>query len=509
MNRRIAPAVSRAAAAVVVIGVLPIMALVLVRGFYGVPLSAYRPIINDEVAYWHQAFSFSQVGFNGGYYTVEEATNPSGVTPFGPHGPGFALLYGSVGSLIGWHRHSVVLLNLFAFAGAALVWVMLSGATTARLLLAALLLATYWHTMFWALTGMQEGLHHAGAIALAGCFAYALRPSPRKWVIAGGWIALAVLSFIRPSWIIVMPAWAFATMRHARAPMKTAIIAGAALLSIAILIAYSRTVAPYSNGFFFLRVARFSVGARALLDNMSANLQRVSYLNQYSAIELIHRAQYVTVLIATLVGGIVVAWRALPARRIEASAHLIIAAGTLAVALAMMFLLYEFASYVDHRILSAFLLFGSLLCAASGARAGLIPVAVLVVSNIAVAGTALRETEAARRDQFIWDDQSVRALHDVMTGRVAYHPASSRWCNTLLTSKYPPDLIAVPAGIGISVVQFADHLPTPPRSRYLLLDAEALSALRSPHHLTPIATLPFGTLYLNRDAKCDPAPPGH
>ena len=93
---------------------VPVLVLVLVYAFFGVSISQYRPLTNDEVAYWHQALTFSQVGFRGGYYTVDEVTNPSGMTPFGPHGPGFAVLYGLFGAVFGWYRHSVVVLNLIA-----------------------------------------------------------------------------------------------------------------------------------------------------------------------------------------------------------------------------------------------------------------------------------------------------------------------------------------------------------------------------------------------------------
>ena len=103
--------------------------VVLVHVFFGTPLSAYRPLINDEVAYWHQALTFSHAGFNGGYYTVDEATNPSGLTPFGPHGPGFAVLYGSSGAVFGWHRHTAVIVNLIAIGVASWAWVSLTTLT--------------------------------------------------------------------------------------------------------------------------------------------------------------------------------------------------------------------------------------------------------------------------------------------------------------------------------------------------------------------------------------------
>ena len=45
----------------------------------------------------------------------------------------------------------------------------------------------------------------------------------------------------------------------------------------------------------------------------------------------------------------------------------------------------------------------------------------------------------------------------------------------------------------------------PPRSRYLLLDDDVRAAFTGPLNLEMIATLPYGTLYVNRDAHCDTA----
>jgi hypothetical protein len=42
----------------------------------------------------------------------------------------------------------------------------------------------------------------------------------------------------------------------------------------------------------------------------------------------------------------------------------------------------------------------------------------------------------------------------------------------------------------------------PPKSRYLLLDDDVRAAFTGPLNLEMVATLPYGTLYVNRDAQC-------
>jgi hypothetical protein len=501
---RILHIVGRAAAAFVCVAGVPIVTLILVRAFYGVPISAYRPIINDEVAYWHQALTFSYAGFHGGYYTLGEATNPSGVTPFGPHGPGFAVLYGTFGAAFGWHRHSVVLLNLLAISVAAWTWVSLSRLSLARLFLSGVMLVTFWHMLFWAPTGMQEPLHHAGAIAMAACFAAALGPSRRPWVMAAGWIVLSTLSFIRPSWIALFPLWALASSRTAPRWVMLSTIAASGLLAGALLLAYSLTTAPYSTGFFFLRALSLTVGAQSLADNLLFNVNRLAMLDQYEIIEHLHRYQYWVFLIAAIVAAAVALWRSRAGWRTGPAMHLLIAAVAMAAALAAMLLLYEFTNYAEHRVLSAFFLFGALLCLAAPGRVGPILVAALVLSNVAYARPSLRNFEAVWRDRFIWDRRGVYELEDAVDeGILVYRPGLSRWCNTLLTAQYPPHLIAIPPGIGISAIRETEQLPLPPRSHYLLLDASSLANIKGPLHLEPKATLPYGTLFVNRDSGCE------
>jgi len=168
-----------------------------------------------------------------------------------------------------------------------------------------------------------------------------------------------------------------------------------------------------------------------------------------------------------------------------------------------MLLLYQFTNFAEHRVLSAFLLFGTMLCIAAPGRLGPALAAGIVVVSIASARTSLLEIEDSWRDRFIWDRRSVSELEDAIGSTVVYQPDASRWCNTLLTSQYPPQLIGVPGGIGLSVVRKPERMTLPPKSRYLLLDEDVRAAFTAPLNLEMVAALPYGTLYVNRDARCD------
>jgi hypothetical protein len=237
---------------------------------------------------------------------------------------------------------------------------------------------------------------------------------------------------------------------------------------------------------------------------------------EYNALEIIHRVQYWSFLVAAAALAVFLWWRP-PSPgdgppspsfgeagwRSGPLAHLAVTATSMVTILVLMLLLYSLTNWAEHRVLSAFLLFGALLLVAAPGRLGILLVAALIVSNVATAGTFLRVFEARRQDQFVWDRRGVTTFQDALAGRVVYRKDQSRWCNTLLTGQEPPYLIAVPAGIGISVVREPDQMQVPLRSHYLLLEASTLTEFRRPPRVKPLATVPYGTLYLNLDSGCE------
>jgi len=526
LTKRLIHLSSRLVPTLLCVACVPLIVIALVRWLFDMPLSAFRPVLSDEVYYWHEALTFARAGLQGGYYTLEEVTNPSGFTPFGPHGAGFVMLYGLVARFFEWHRHSVLLLNLIVIAGGAWVWATCARISTARLWLSVLLLATFWQMVFWASTGMQESFHHAGALVMAALFARALSGPSRIPLTVSGAAILVLLSLVRPTWIILMPLWMLVTMRESSRPRLVAAVVASLVVGVVMLMIFNRTVAPYSRGFSFVELLNRS-GSRdtpSIVDNLMFNLSRTVTFSEYDDLEILHRLQYWGFMAATLVAAATL-WRRRPpsprsvgpstgsgpsraeSRDGEAGsrpvAHLAIAATSMVAILVLMLFLYSLTNWAEHRVLSAFLLFAVLLTLAAPGRVPVLLVTALIASNLATAGTFRRVFEAKRQDQFVWDRRGVNALEDALsTHRITYRKGDSRWCNTLLTAQEPPYLIAVPAGIGISVVRESDQMSVPPHSRYLLLDESALVHFKRPLRVQPLATLPYGTLYVNLESGC-------
>jgi hypothetical protein len=157
----------------------------------------------------------------------------------------------------------------------------------------------------------------------------------------------------------------------------------------------------------------------------------------------------------------------------------------------------------EHRIVSAHLLLAAMVLAVMAGWRGPWMAAALVLANLLALAVYVESFRQIRTDNFVWDRRPLRVFEETIGGRIRYEPDSPPWCNTLLSAQYPPDFIAVPPGIGISVTRSPDELPAPPRSRFLLLDAPAYEAIAPRARLERIGTpLPYGTVYLNLDARC-------
>lgn len=486
----------------VCVACVPIAVLALIQHSFAVPIAAFRPFFNDEVTYWHQAATFGAAGFSGGFYTSAELTNASGLTPFGAHGPGFPTLYGLFGRLFSWQMHSPLLANFTAIGLSVWLCLAVSRATSGRALLVAAVLCTFWPLLMWAPTAMQESLHHAGAIAMAGCVAAALLPGSHRLVTVVGWPLLAGLAFVRPSWLVLMPVWAMASTWGQPRRIVMAALAGAALLSVLLLVAYGRTTAPFIPPFFFLRAAAGTIDLAAIWGNLRANLAMTADLAAYETVEVLLRFQYWTWIVAASVPvAIGVARRAhgVPASWPHLAAGLV----AMGAAMAMMLTIYSLTNATEHRVLSAFLLFATVLAALAPGRLAPLLATALVVSQLAFAGPFLAAFKEERQRNFVWDRRGYAELTAALSGAgVAFRPGADPWCNTLLVSQFPPFLTTVPPGMGLSVVREPDGLRLPARSRYLLLDDRAWADFPRPPRAERLAQLPYGTLYRNLDAAC-------
>jgi hypothetical protein len=94
-------------------------------------------------------------------------------------------------------------------------------------------------------------------------------------------------------------------------------------------------------------------------------------------------------------------------------------------------------------------------------------------------------------------------LRTQLTPLLRFDHERTPWCNTLLTTTYQREIVAVPAGIGLSVGRPADELTPPIKSGYVLLTTDSVQAFGDKARLQHLATTALGELYVNRDAGCE------
>jgi hypothetical protein len=439
---------------------------------------------NDETIYWNEAAAFMRAGFEGGYVTVNERPAAVAASRFGPHGPGPAILYGSIGWLAGWRPYSPYLIHLLLIPLCAAAWLRARRHDSAHGS-AALLLLGFWPFVFYLPTGMQEPLHFGLAMLLVALLESRLTIGLR--------VALCVMLFIvacltRPTWALAIPA-----VMWGRAPgwgRRAASIVVCAMAFVAAFLIVTRTSAPYPyTAWVAEAVAGPWFGIPALLDAAVAGLGHFVTPHRRWVITL-YRLEMVAGLIA-----MAVLWRrAGPGRwRIEVAALMVLPV------MAALLPVGDLESGREIRVVMPHLLAALLVVSAIGPKWTLVP----AVINLALLPTMLPEYYRTHDGRFVGRAE-IRAFGDTVHPVMAFDPeAPSGWDNTLIThaDTLQPPLVGLPHGIGISFVLDWEDLPIPPRSRYLLLREEDEPQVVPRVRLTRLAETSLGVLYRNDEPR--------
>lgn len=472
---------------------------------FGLSLYDYVPgFDNDEIHYWHEILSFSHVGFSSGYYTVDELTARAAFSPFGPEGPAFAFLVGSIAKLSGWYLFSPAYFNaLLVFLSLTTTYFLGRPPLTSVLLITALI-ATYWPLALVAPTIMQEPLHHVAAIVLAGAF-YRLIASPHSSVSARwmGGAMIAAMSAIRCTWSAFSVPFLFLTSAKSRLGL---LLASVAFASLAVVLAFWWS-APYPRYRLWHDLMSGDRWVREWLLWNASNFFRFvdePYGSEAAWLGLLLRCQIAGV-------AIYAGWRMFLAvrdrDRIERAAMALILFTLLHIILAQV-LFYSVDNFHDYRVFGPYLLFALMLLALFHRfRIATVVIASnLLVAPVFLEAYALRNIEGVdyvRRGAASKNDPiDVEAFGSAVRDTLVYTPDPNRWCNTLLTRSYRSVLVAVPAGIGLTMLLDIGELRLPPMSKYLLLpDSDPLLA-SAELRLERLSDTSEGTLYYNLDSTC-------
>ncbi|MEL6528179.1 MAG: hypothetical protein AAFQ07_20960, partial [Chloroflexota bacterium] len=160
---------------------------------------------SDEIFYWAQAATFAEVGFNGGYYTVNEMTPPLEQSPFYSWGWGPPVLYGTVASIVPWNYCTPILFNAFLLGIAVISFTAFVPLKRLQLAWLAILLATFPSLVLYMPTFMMQVPNLGLALILTVLFYRAFTsetPLTKKQVIYV-LLGITIASIFRPTWALL------------------------------------------------------------------------------------------------------------------------------------------------------------------------------------------------------------------------------------------------------------------------------------------------------------------
>ncbi len=450
---------------------------------------------NDTFYYWRQIYTFSQVGFQGGYYTAFEVSSPAEYSHFYLYGPWYAAFYGTLGRLLGWYAHTGILFNMLLISGSLSFWVWWHRHSRRHLLWAGALSLMLPPILFYMTTNMQESLQYSLIllISIPMCILLRQRHNTARTTL---WV-LGILSFItavlRPTWLgLFVLLFMFYSERIT---LRHWFVTGLRVLPFAALIGLIvRQHSASYGGFLFVDEAN-SVAAfiQNIINRIAINLRS---FNAGSWMEGVQRYQVVAVLVSHIPRF----------NTPEALFHVI----NLVPPILFNFLFYIIGGGRDVRLMATHLLL-SIIVMIEFKRDRLLKL--LLLLQLLVLPFFLEAYALRWQPQFTRDQTLVKTFAEETKDVLVYDSqATNAWCNTLLvvvksrgeglSTAFPAEVMWIDAGIGISF--FIDYIPFEPpyKSRYILLDEEDKQMFGVSDDFKPLKNTVIGTLYENTAADC-------
>jgi hypothetical protein len=475
------------------------------RLFFGSTLLDFVPSYpNDEIHYWHEIATFAETGFGGGYYTYNERPAPASFTHFGPHGPLFPLIYGTVGDAVGWRLWSPVVFNSVVLMLGLFAFFALIRARLPDMILAGAVVTTSFAVMIYIPSAMQESLHHGIALLLAGMLCR-MAASPSQTTLALFIAVVTASSLLRPLWAVAL---APALLLGLRTQMRWRIpIAIGATSVLAVLVWYGWRLisAPVPGVQLQVTTGTGGISGEAW-DNTVRNVRRLiteigNVFHEPSALSTTYLALFVLAACTFLIARGILLHRDKDAGGVRPFTVELTGATVLLGVFALIIPFYFDVAMAFNRVVMAFLLF-AVLVAIGMRRHRWLPLVVITV-NLILLPKLVDSYQILRWGSFTYNRANMAAARAAFERHVEFERGSSPWCNTLLTSQYDAlQLMTLPSGIGYSTT-YGSPPPEFPKSKYVLIGDYWPKDDLPKAHLRQLAKLSFGTLYVNGSSHCD------
>lgn len=475
----------------------------------------HAPFWNDEIFHWHQSVTFAEVGFNGGYYSLDDNIPIAEFSHFYAWGAWPYILYGTIGRLLGFPLNAIMLINMACFVAASIFFLLLLRPTLWHLSLFGSVLASFIPLLIYLPSSMLQVLNLAIALVFAGGFTVLLRQKV-SWRFTLGISIFAILAgLIRPTYaLFLFPIFVLAEEKR---NLKIIFLAGLKALPLVLIAAlgFYLSAAPFPHFRTLLFLGDESLLTK--LSNFAAYIQQsFIWLTVGESIAIAQRLQIVLLLILLMIWA-VYQWREKKegAWRWELTLHLYNLLGFYVATI----MFHETLGSHDYRVMSSHLFFSLLLLVAFHRRwiVGLMVVSMLMTMPSAWEQYQWKTPNFNGEVQQQWQDWQAQTVV------LQYNPdADSAWCNTVMTSAFyildpagqPGMLLSIDAGLGVSWAfdwVFHDFEITIPeryqvpqnfQARYLILTDEDREAWHERLNIRRIANAPNGGIYINQDVEC-------
>ncbi len=488
-----------------IITALGVIALPLLSILFGVGSLLGRnfldfvPHISDEIYYWHQAATFREAGFNGGYYTVNEIPAPISFIHYYAWGPASPIVFGSIGKLLGWKFNSIPILNL-VFLSLAIAWFIKTVKPGfAQLGLMAAVLISSWPLQLYLPTGLLVVTFMACGIIMAAVF-HRIIADPKqisRFQLAGFFTAIVLMTLFQASWALLFLPFLVIIRERLRLSIPQGVLAAALLIASGFLI-YNQASAPYPNfANQWLGSLHQSLygGLRSLAHHVKDNLFNFFDLS-HPPLWLLLRGQMLVLMFSAGFNWI------RHRRQYDTVNESIVVLLSCSLLVAMAILLYDIYSWRDYRLFAPITLMATLLLLA---RRRYRVVVLLIGLNLIFLPNFLGEYRKTLEGAFSTDRTSIERFSERITTVIQYDRNKDAWENTLLVPLRAVEnnlLLGVPAGIGISWFDDPEKL-TDIKSRYLLLDEGSYEVLKDRTCLEFELATDLGGLYTNHGQHCE------
>lgn len=459
---------------------------------HGTSIQSVMPAGPDDVFYWQQGRAFAESGFESGYFVAADQPALADWSHFYAWGVITPIFYGLIGKTIGWSLYAVPLIHCALLTLAVCVWLWAARPNRQQVLTATVVFVVYPPVILFAPTAMQEGFQQSLAIiAAAGFIALVRHPHQRSITIALGML-LVVMSLAKVTWAVLFFPYFGLVLRPSSRSKWLITVCLATILAVIAALWHRWTASPYPYRIGDVTEAGVvTIVLERLMTNLSA-------LFNGHPLELQLRGLGISLMFASL-------WFGLKQWRLPAMWDVWVIGFTLLTTFGMIILLYEVQFFRDYRVIASPLLMTLFIISYTRPRWAWWGIAACVLVLPITIGYYQETTSSHVSERVLNQHQN---WQDIWPQHVTYQPtAPSPWCNTVLVSPYyifegQGLLMALPAGVGISLFTLEGGFTFPAKSAYVLLSDDMAEMVTYQMRLERLRPAPRGVLYRNLDAPC-------